>query len=117
MWEMESMDVTKMDMHKGDLSSVFLKSNQDNFVTGEGEDDEDFDDDDHQAFSEEHADSKTQEGGLIMALINMQLKPRIKELFPSISKQFSDDSNESHELHCYGIHPYAPTLNYFDGGF
>ena len=62
-------------------------------------------------------DSKTQEGGLIQALINMQIKPRIKDFLPSFSKVFSNDAKQSSELDCYGIHLYVPEMQYFKGGF
>ena len=61
--------------------------------------------------------SKTQEGGLIHALINMQIKPRINDLLPSFSKVFSNDAKQSSELDCYGIHLYVPEMQYFKDEF
>jgi len=80
----ESFDISKLDFHKGhpddllDPSKMKKQKDEDDFDE-EDEDDDDKDDDD-----------KTAEGGIIQALINMQLKHRIKDIMPHFRHTFSN---------------------------
>lgn len=79
------------------------------------DDDEDFEGDEEE--EEEDDDSKTSEGGIIQALMNMQIKPRIKHLLPNFKHSFTNNMAHNDVFECYGIHLGIPKLNYFKGGF
>lgn len=103
--EITSIDVARMDSYIGDMTSD--QAPKPAFSNSE---EEDFDEDDDE---EETLDSKTSEGGLIRALINMQIKPRLQGFLPKFSQVFSDQKLEVVALDCYGIELKTPYLNYF----
>ena len=99
-------DISKLDFFKGDH---FLQDEPQE----RPETDEDYDDDDEDDFD----DGKTLEGGLIQALINLQLKSYMTQFLPKFEQRFSNDITKVGAFECYGVHPLIPSLSYFKGGF
>ena len=60
-------------------------------VAADNKDDGDFDDEDEEDDDDEQSRGKTSEGGLIMALVNMQLQQRFNSFLPRFSHQFSNE--------------------------
>lgn len=52
-----------------------------------------------------------------MALINLQLKHYLKNLFPNFKQPLYKDSSSTQIFNCYGIYLEPPQLEYFPGGF
>ena len=103
MANVQDIKIGKLDYHRGDPSKHVQKVVNNDDDEDEDDDDDDFDDDDVQS-------TKTAEGGLIMALLNMQLKPLIKDYLPEIkidfdSKMAKDGASKVDALRCYGIQP------------
>ena len=111
--KIDNFEISKLDFHKGHPDDQM-----DPTVTSVVQDsDEDFDDEDDEEESSGGADDKTPEGGIIQALLNLQIKPRIKEFLPSFRHTFSNDLQMHEWTECYGIHLGIPELDYFKGGF
>lgn len=100
-----SFSISKLDFYKG----MVEKTEQ------EPEDDSDFDDEDDDGGSSN--DAKTMEGGLIMALVNMQLQQRFNHFLPQFDHDFTNEIAKSDIFDCYGMHLEVPELTYFQGGF
>ena len=122
------LDVAKLDFHKG--SPQEHKVGREKTKTDDDEefdeivpepnkpkDDDDDDDEDDDDDDDKGDDSLTSEGGLIQALLRMQIQPRIKHWLPEFKHIFSDDLKMSGAFDCYGIHPGVPKLDFFKGGF
>lgn len=79
-------------------------------MTPDDEDDEDEDD-------KRDRTGQTNEGDLLKALVNLQLKPRIKPYLPTYKQIFTEAIGNATVLHCYGIHLGVPIVQFFEGGF
>jgi len=111
--KIDNFEISKLDFHKGHPDGQMEAS-----APSAGHDsDEDFDDEDDEEVSAGSADDRTPEGGIIQALLNLQIKPRIKEFLPSFRHSFSNDLQLHEWTECYGIHLGIPELDYFKGGF
>jgi len=101
------MDFYRGDQMKGAKSyKEQLRENSDNNDDEDDEDDED-----------ETNDDKTSEGGLIQALINIQLKSYLKGFLPKIEHRFSNDLTKIDIFDCYGMHLRVPEIKHFKGGY
>lgn len=123
---LNSLDISKLEVFLGDQTDETVEYNP---VKGkESDDDEDDDDyeddeDDEDGSSNQSKQNKgkekgkTQEGGMIQALINLQLKHYLKDMLPNIKQAFYTDSTVPQIFNCYGIYIEPPQLKYFSGGF
>jgi len=73
--EVSKMDISKLDMYRGDAASdEYMASPEAQKKVKENDPDEDFGESESDSDDEDEADiGKTQEGGLIQALLNIQL--------------------------------------------
>jgi len=46
---------------------------------------------------------KTQEGGFVRALVNMQIKALVQNFLPKINIEFSNEHFRDENMDCYGI--------------
>mmetsp|Transcript_42032 Transcript_42032/g.64392 ORF Transcript_42032/g.64392 Transcript_42032/m.64392 type:complete len:215 (+) Transcript_42032:1110-1754(+) len=90
--ELVGVDFSKMDIYKGDTTRDDVPPVPRPYEENDEEFSEDADDDDDE---DDDDDDKTQEGGLIQALINMQIRPRIKSFLPKIKQEFTEGPQES----------------------
>ena len=102
-----SLDFSKLDFHKGHPDDSLDDSHPGL------EDDDDFDDEPDSNYDP----TKTSEGGIIMALINMQMRPIVKDVLPNLRQSFSNNMDTVDAFSCYGMHLNIPELQYFKGGF
>lgn len=58
-------------------------------------DEDDDEDDDDEDFDDEDDSLKTKEGGIIMGLVNMQLRPLLKDYLPEIKIDFKKKNKKS----------------------
>ena len=107
--QVQSFSVSKLDFHKGHPDDLLDKST----VKRVEDEEEDFDEDD----DSNDSDDKTSEGGIIQALLNMQLKPLVKQFLPNLKLRFSNEMKRADVFNCYGMHLRIPVLQYFKGGF
>ena len=103
--QISSLHFSKMDFHKGHPDD----SLDDSKAGLEEDDDEDFDEEPD--FNSDP--SKTSEGGIIQALINMQMKPLVKDILPNFRQTFTNDIHKVDAFSCYGMHLNIPDLQYF----
>jgi len=100
--------ISKLDFYKGYVDKIPE-------VKQSNHDDDDFEDEDDD--DDKPDDGKTMEGGLIMALANMQVTKRLAAFLPNVEKDFSAKSTHHDFFDCYGIRLDIPRLQYFEGGF
>jgi hypothetical protein len=105
---LKDLSISKLDFYRG-LVDQLPDSPQ-----PKDDDDDDFEDEDD---DDKPDDGKTMEGGLIMALANMQLTKRLSAFLPKFEHDFSAKATHSEVLDCYGIRLDIPELKYFEGGF
>ena len=105
------MDITKLDMYRGDAASdEYMASPEAQKKVKENDPDEDFGESESESDDEDEADiGKTQEGGLIQALLNIQLQPRIKDLLPNWKQTFNDEI-KGDKMDCYAMKMKTPDL-------
>jgi hypothetical protein len=84
--QISKIDVSKIDMFRGDAASdEYMNTPEAQKKVKQNDPDEDFDEDESESDDDDEENAgKTQEGGLIQALINIQLQPRLKNILPNI---------------------------------
>ena len=105
---LDDLSISKLDFYRG------LVEQLPEIAQKKEDDDDDFEDEDD---DDKPDDGKTMEGGLIMALANMQLTQRLSAFLPKYEHDFSANITHSDVFDCYGIRLDIPELKYFQGGF
>lgn len=107
--QIEKVDFSKLDFHEGKPDDQLDASKIKRVDEDESEEDE--------SDSDGSDPTKTAEGGLIQALVNMQLGPLARNWLPEFKQKFTNNIQLKNQFECYGIHLGIPQLRNFNGGF